>query len=80
MAHGGVAPVASTPAALSRAMGALGGVEEQFAFKRAISRLYEMQSPQYIMAAARLRGHGAALKGGHPATATAVAGAVAARG
>ncbi len=54
MAVGGVAPVAATPAALSAAMGALGGLEEQFAFKRAVSRLYEMQSPQYMAAAMRL--------------------------
>lgn len=52
---GGVAPVAATPAALTAAMGALGGAEERFAFRRAVSRLYEMQSPQYIRTALRMR-------------------------
>jgi predicted ATPase len=49
MADGGVAPVKSS--AESAAL--LGGREEQFAFSRAVSRLYEMQSPLY--AAARPR-------------------------
>ncbi|GLI71253.1 hypothetical protein VaNZ11_016376 [Volvox africanus] len=52
---GGVAPVAASPAALAAAMGALGGAEEQFAFRRAVSRLLEMQSPQYILEALRMR-------------------------
>ncbi|PNH09844.1 putative ATPase N2B [Tetrabaena socialis] len=55
MTSGGVAPVASTPAAVAAAMGAMGGVEERFAFRRAVSRLYEMQSPQYILNALRMR-------------------------
>ncbi|GIL54549.1 hypothetical protein Vafri_10294, partial [Volvox africanus] len=55
MSGGGVAPVAASPAALAAAMGALGGAEEQFAFRRAVSRLLEMQSPQYILEALRMR-------------------------
>eukprot|EP00884_Botryococcus_braunii_P008027 jgi/Botrbrau1/17225/Bobra.0621s0003.1 len=49
LADGGVAPVAATPGALSR----LGGVEEKFAFSRAVSRLYEMQSPLYLQSRPR---------------------------
>ncbi|KAG2426188.1 hypothetical protein HXX76_013169 [Chlamydomonas incerta] len=56
MATGAVAPVAAGgAAALAAAAGALGGAEERFAFRRAVSRLLEMQSPAYISAAARLR-------------------------
>ncbi|KAG2436005.1 hypothetical protein HYH02_011718 [Chlamydomonas schloesseri] len=55
MAGGAVAPVAASPAALAAAAGALGGAEERFAFRRAVSRLLEMQSPAYIRAALRLR-------------------------
>ncbi|EFJ47565.1 hypothetical protein VOLCADRAFT_34918, partial [Volvox carteri f. nagariensis] len=36
-----------SPAALAATVGALGGAEERFAFRRAVSRLLEMQSPQY---------------------------------
>eukprot|EP00775_Hariotina_reticulata_P001038 gene1038-1376_t len=53
MADGGVAPVASSMAAAAEAAALMGGMEEQFAFSRAVSRLYEMQSPLY--AAARPR-------------------------
>jgi hypothetical protein len=49
MADGGVAPVKSG----AETAALLGGMEEQFAFSRAVSRLYEMQSPLY--AAARPR-------------------------
>jgi predicted ATPase len=49
MADGGVAPVKSS----AETAALLGGMEEQFAFSRAVSRLYEMQSPLY--AAARPR-------------------------
>lgn len=49
MADGGVAPVRSS----AETAALLGGMEEQFAFSRAVSRLFEMQSPLY--AAARPR-------------------------
>lgn len=39
MAEGGVAPVV--------AAAQLGGAEERFMFARAVSRLYEMQTPRY---------------------------------
>lgn len=48
MAEGGVAPVASNEAAARAAAAALGGAEEKFAFARAVSRLYEMQSALYV--------------------------------
>lgn len=48
MAEGGVAPVAASPSALVAAVHSLGGSEERFAFSRAVSRLYEMQSALYI--------------------------------
>ena len=41
MAKGGVAPVFS-PGGSSVTSAQLGGLEEQFAFARAVSRLYEM--------------------------------------
>jgi hypothetical protein len=44
MAEGGVAPVQGAPT-----VQALGGLEERFAFSRAVSRLYEMQSPRYFL-------------------------------
>ncbi len=47
--------MAASPAALAAAMGALGGEEERFAFRRAVSRLLEMQSPQYILGSLRMR-------------------------
>jgi hypothetical protein len=47
MAAGGVAPVQGATAAQS-----VGGLEERFAFSRAVSRLYEMQSPRYQLARA----------------------------
>jgi hypothetical protein len=46
----GVASVAVTREARKQATALLGGAEEQFAFKRAVSRLYEMQSPSYLLA------------------------------
>jgi len=45
---GGVAPVASTAAEAAATTQRLGGVEEKFAFARAVSRLYEMQTPLYL--------------------------------
>ena len=48
MAEGGVAPVAVTASAAMDAAQNLGGMEEKFAFKRAVSRLHEMQSTTYL--------------------------------
>lgn len=48
MAEGGVAPVIASPAAAAAAAARMGGMEEQFAFKRAVSRLHEMQSAAYL--------------------------------
>ena len=48
MASGGVAPVLASPAAAAAAAARMGGMEEQFAFKRAVSRLHEMQSRAYL--------------------------------
>ena len=48
MAEGGVAPVAATASAAMAAAQNLGGMEEKFAFKRAVSRLHEMQSQSYL--------------------------------
>lgn len=48
MADGGVAPVAATAAEAAAASRRLGGEEERFAFARAVSRLYEMQSELYL--------------------------------
>lgn len=53
MAEGGVAPVAATANAAMAAAQNLGGMEEKFAFKRAVSRLHEMQSETYL--ASRIR-------------------------
>lgn len=53
MVDGGVAPVASTPQAAAEAAALLGGAEERFAFARAVSRLYEMQSPLFAASRAR---------------------------
>lgn len=47
MSSGGVAPVAATPASAKSAAAVLGGAEEQFAFSRAVSRLFEMQTALY---------------------------------
>ncbi|KAG2497494.1 hypothetical protein HYH03_004646 [Edaphochlamys debaryana] len=55
MAQGGVAPVAAGPAAQAAAADTLGGGEERFAFRRAVSRLMEMQSARYMLEALRLR-------------------------
>lgn len=46
-AAGGVAPVAATAQVQLRLTAHLGGQEEQFAFRRAVSRLLEMQSAAY---------------------------------
>lgn len=43
--EGGVAPVQGAQATQS-----LGGLEERFAFSRAVSRLHEMQSQRYLLA------------------------------
>lgn len=48
MVDGGVAPVAVSAAEAAAAAQRLGGVEERFAFARAVSRIYEMQSPLYL--------------------------------
>lgn len=53
MSDGGVAPVASTTTAAAEAAALLGGAEERFAFARAVSRLYEMQSPLFLAARPR---------------------------
>ena len=47
-AHGGVAPVAATEGGMKGAMAKLSGLEEKFAFRRAVSRLLEMQTPAYV--------------------------------
>ena len=48
MAEGGVAPVASSVETMKGALAQLSGLEERFAFKRAVSRLLEMQTPAYV--------------------------------
>lgn len=48
---GGVAPVLEDQRSREEAMGVLGGMEERFAFRRAVSRLYEMQSVVYASTA-----------------------------
>lgn len=53
MADGGVAPVISSTQAAAEAAALLGGAEEKFAFARAVSRLYEMQSPLFVAARPR---------------------------
>jgi predicted ATPase len=53
-ADGGVAPVAATAAEAAAAARRLGGEEERFAFARAVSRLYEMQTPLYLASRPRL--------------------------
>ena len=47
-AAGGVAPVAGTASGMRGAVAQLSGLEERFAFKRAVSRLLEMQTPAYV--------------------------------
>lgn len=51
---GGVAPVASGAEGLAIAQAQIGGVEEKFAFARAVSRLYEMQSDIYLRSRPRV--------------------------
>uniref|UniRef100_A0A061S3B3 Lactation elevated protein 1-like n=1 Tax=Tetraselmis sp. GSL018 TaxID=582737 RepID=A0A061S3B3_9CHLO len=48
LADGGVAPVGSSQKALQAAAHHYGGMEEKFAFRRAVSRLYEMQTHGYL--------------------------------
>ena len=76
LADGGVAPVAAgsgesgggtgggAAAAAAAVAAALGGAEERFAFARAVSRLYEMQSAMYVRARARGGGSGVGSGGG----------------
>lgn len=47
VAEGGVAPVAGSAQEQLRLTAHMGGAEEQFAFRRAVSRLHEMQTPRY---------------------------------
>lgn len=47
LADGGVAPVAADERAALAAAAELGGLEEKFAFQRAVSRLFEMQHPLF---------------------------------
>ena len=51
--EGGVAPIAASATDASSLTGQLGGLEERFAFKRAISRLHEMQSAAYLSSRVR---------------------------
>lgn len=53
MQEGGVAPIADSANQAVNLAGQLGGLEEKFAFKRAVSRLHEMQSAAYL--ASRMR-------------------------
>lgn len=48
-----VAPVVTNQEEKAKAQAAFGGMEEKFAFARAVSRLYEMQSPVYVSARKR---------------------------
>ena len=50
MESGGVAPVFASSEAALAATAQLGGMEEKFAFQRAISRLHEMQAQTYLQA------------------------------
>ncbi|GIL80048.1 hypothetical protein Vretifemale_9250 [Volvox reticuliferus] len=45
----------SQPRSAGGGGGGARGAEERFAFRRAVSRLLEMQSPQYILEALRMR-------------------------
>ncbi len=47
MQSGGVAPIFTSSEAALAATAQLGGMEEKFAFQRAISRLHEMQAQSY---------------------------------
>lgn len=51
--EGGVAPLGGTTAEAINLSVQLGGLEEKFAFKRAISRLHEMQSAAYLLSRSR---------------------------
>ncbi|KAK9808342.1 hypothetical protein WJX73_003940 [Symbiochloris irregularis] len=46
--EGGVAPIADSANQAVNLAGQLGGLEERFAFRRAVSRLHEMQSTAYL--------------------------------
>ena len=48
MAEGGVAPVAGTAGSMKGAVAQLSGLEERFAFRRAVSRLLEMNTAAYV--------------------------------
>lgn len=48
MAQGGVAPVAGRKGQAVQLQARLGGLEEQFAFQRAASRLAEMQTDTFL--------------------------------
>ncbi|MEW5309365.1 MAG: hypothetical protein WDW38_001259 [Sanguina aurantia] len=54
LSDGGVAPVGVTSGSVRVATDLLGGMEEKFAFRRAVSRLYEMQSQHYQDASVRV--------------------------
>eukprot|EP00873_Tetraselmis_striata_P002674 jgi/Tetstr1/422938/TSEL_013718.t1 len=53
LAKGGVATVATTQRGMMAATQMLGGMEEKFAFARAVSRMYEMQTDVYLRTRAR---------------------------
>jgi hypothetical protein len=72
--------VASTEADARAAAAALGGAEERFAFARAVSRLYEMQSAVYRAARPRGGGGGSGRGGGARTLAAAAAAAAPAAG
>ena len=48
-----MAPVADSATQAANLAGQLGGLEEKYAFKRAISRLHEMQSASYLLSRSR---------------------------
>ena len=52
MEQGGVAPVFAKDASMG-ATAQLGGLEEKFAFQRAVSRIHEMESDQYVQSRSR---------------------------
>ena len=48
-----MAPIADSVRQATNLTGQLGGLEEKYAFKRAISRLHEMQSVSYLLSRPR---------------------------
>lgn len=48
MAAGGVAPLGGAPGQATVLQSRLGGLEERFAFQRAVSRLAEMSTDKYL--------------------------------